>query len=91
MVHSLLTVTGRRINDSLDESSLPKLLANGRPLVFAFEKFLPVVFRLLPRNKFPERGEQASQVKALGNYRATHTIHQIPTGENCNPRGFQLN
>jgi hypothetical protein len=57
MVHSLLTVTDRRINDSLNESSLLKLLADGGPLVFAFEEFFPVVLCLFPRDKFVERGD----------------------------------
>jgi len=57
MVHSLLTVNGRRINDSLNESSLLKLLADGGPLVFAFEWFFPVAFGLFPRNEFVKRSD----------------------------------
>jgi hypothetical protein len=33
---------------------LAKLLSDRRPLVFAVEEFIPVVFGLLPWDEFPE-------------------------------------
>jgi hypothetical protein len=39
------------------QSFLPKPLADGRPLVFALEEFVPVRPGLLPRDDFVEGGD----------------------------------
>src|SRR5216683_922350 len=39
------------------QALLSHLLADGGPLVFAFDEFLPVVLSFLPRDEFAERGD----------------------------------